>query len=139
MYTSCTARTELAKCLWLPLISWALLLGLDEQMFFQYISLCGKLALFDSSCHPQYKIAFHVCVAFHATQGPVFPDHEEKLCFRCLYYCRGMVIQMQDLNSIVLDFARFSQFVFILFSLRAGVHFICMLLVHLQHNNDSWL
>jgi len=119
MYTSCTARTELAKCLWLPLISWALLLGLDEQMFFQYISLCGKLALFDSSCHPQYKIAFHVCVAFHATQGPVFPDHEEKLCFRCLYYCKGMVIQMQDLNSIVLDFARFSRFVFILFSLRA--------------------
>jgi len=50
-----------------------------------------------------------------------------------------MVMQMQDLNSIVLDFARFSQFVFTLFSLRAVVHFICTLLVHLQHNNDSWL
>ena len=102
----------LAKCFWPQLISWAWLLEtcneFHRSMFVRLeyrikkslshdISLFGKLALFIRSCHLQCKIVFYFWAAtFRANNRVLFPDHEEKLGFRCLYYCKMGIFLITD-------------------------------------------
>ena len=105
----------LAKCFWPQLISWTWLLetcnefhrGMFVRLEYRMKKKNHFLMIFRSfrSCHLQCKIAFYFWAAtFCANNRVLFPDHEEKLGFRRLYYCKmGFFLITDNTDKCTID------------------------------------